>query len=108
MSEIHLLHESKAWYDFVSQQAVNDPQVRDHIANYMDAQTKLNERLIELVEAHPDLNLTIKRASNGDALTGGLIGQIKAYHDRHGVDVSEASLCEEACNAGYEIIDVEE
>ena len=92
MSFDHDLHHSKAWYKFVSETAIKDAEVMQHVAAYMDAQAKLNERLVVLAEAHPDLNLTVRRISEGHTISDGMIRQIGTYADIHDIETSASAL----------------
>lgn len=102
----HPLYRSKEWYTFVSEHAAKDPQVLALVASYMDAMTKLNQRLMELASTHPELSLQIRRTSAGDVVTGGLMKPIKAYHDYHGIPVTEESLNENARSSRFDIHEV--
>jgi hypothetical protein len=98
MTFVHPLQQSKDWFNFVTGTAVKDPEVLRLVATYLEATKNLNRRLLELASSDP----TLKQLTDSHVLDGA-IQFAKAYHDFHGVKVTDAELHEDAKKHGLAV-----
>lgn len=99
------LFNSKSWYKFVSEQAVKDQKLQGYLKDYMAAHAKVTNRVAELAQASPDVDVKFGRVGDG-SMSGGMLKQIQDYHAAHGRDVSMDELRKEAQASGFEIAHV--
>jgi len=97
MSFLQPVQCSNAWYEFVSQSAIKDPQVLSLAKEYIAAMNKLNARLVELAKANPALNsLSISPAANSQDA----VQSVQQFHASHGVSYTAEELIADAKQNG--------
>lgn len=104
MTQRQDLKKSKLWWDFVSTYAADDAEIKAQVERCLDAQNKINERLIALAAKHTKLKLIVERSSTDGATS--FLKQGADLLKYHSQDALAASFAADLKKSGLEVVQI--